>query len=92
MSYEKTNIQTPIVEISNTKHQIANKSQITIFNDQNRIKASNLDHFDFSRIDEKIYFSSLASWIGLLASSFKIIFVFGILNFGHCDLFDIYDL
>jgi hypothetical protein len=40
-------------EVPNFKHQITNKSQIPILNDQNR---------------------------------------FGILNFGHCDLFDICDL
>ena len=40
-------------EIPNYKHQITNKSQIPILNDQNR---------------------------------------FGILNFGHCDLFEICDL
>ena len=40
-------------KISNLKHQITNKSQIPILNDQN---------------------------------------MFGILNFGHCDLFDICDL
>jgi hypothetical protein len=40
-------------KISNSKHQITNKYQIPIFNDQNR---------------------------------------FGIWNFGHCDLFDIWDL
>jgi len=37
-----------------------------------------LDHFDFSRIDEKIFFSSFAPWIKLLASSaFSKSFVFG---------------
>jgi hypothetical protein len=40
-------------KISNFKHQITNKSQIPILNDQNK---------------------------------------FGIWNFGHCDLFDIWDL
>jgi len=33
--YEKINSQAPTDKISNTKHQITNKSQITIFNDQN---------------------------------------------------------
>jgi hypothetical protein len=42
-----------VYEIPNSKHQITNKSQIPISNDQNR---------------------------------------FGILNFGHCYLFDICDL
>jgi hypothetical protein len=42
-----------VYKIPNSKHQITNKAQIPILNDQNR---------------------------------------FGILNFGHCDLFDICDL
>jgi hypothetical protein len=46
-------IQAPNYKIPNHKHQITNKSQIPIFNHQDR---------------------------------------FGILNFGHCNLFDIWDL
>jgi hypothetical protein len=42
--------ETKVLKIPNLKQQISNKSQISIFNDQNR---------------------------------------FGILNFGHCDLFGI---
>ena len=38
---------------------------------------SNLGHFDFATLE---------------CSFFKIIYRFGILNFGHCDLFDICDL
>ena len=54
----KTNRQAPTVKISNNKHQITNKLQIQIFNDQN----------SFDR------------------SFFDILSMFGILNFGHCDL------
>jgi hypothetical protein len=60
---------TRVYEITNPKHQITNKLQITISNDQNRLENSNLGHFDFSSIDEKIFFNSFASRIRPWASS-----------------------
>jgi hypothetical protein len=42
---------TRVYEITNTKHQITNKSQITISNDQNVFENPNSDHFDFSSIE-----------------------------------------
>jgi hypothetical protein len=53
MRLSKSFLDAGVYEIPKNKHQITNKSQIPISNDQNR---------------------------------------FGILNFGHCDLFDICDL
>lgn|GEM_PF-2765886 len=53
----KSDTEAPMSKIANTKHQITNKSQITISNDQNT---------EFE----------------LLRSSVRIIFAFGILNFG----------
>ena len=44
-----------IFEIPNSKHQIPNKSQIPNTND--------LNYFDFSSIDENIFFNSFASCI-----------------------------
>jgi len=68
-----------IFEIPNSKHQIPNKSQILNTNDQN--------YFDFSRIDENIFFNSFASCIKLECSFFKIIYWYAIWNFGHWYLF-----
>ena len=45
---------------ANSKHQIPNKSQIPNTND--------LNYFDFSRIDENIFFNSFASCIKSWAS------------------------
>jgi hypothetical protein len=52
-----TNFHTPNPdkpEITNFKHQITNKYQIPIFNDQ-IITIKDLRHFDFSRIDDRIF-------------------------------------
>ena len=63
----------PVLQISdskipNCKHQITNKSQSPIFNDQNN-GSKDSGHFDFTIIDEKIFFNSLASCLKLRASS-----------------------
>ena len=65
---------------TNYKHQITNKSQISIFNDQNRIKkrTSNIEHRT----------SNVEIWY-----AFDVyFFLFVISNFGHWNLFDIWDL
>ena len=49
-----------LFEIPNLKHQIPNKSQIP--------NTNNLNYFDFSSIDENIFFNSFASCIKLWAS------------------------
>jgi len=54
-------------KITNSKHQITNKSQIPIS------KSQRLNYFNFPSIDENIFFNSF----GLLT-----IIRFGILNFG----------
>ena len=65
-----------IFEISNSKHQILNKSQIPNTND--------LNYFDFSSIDENIFFNSFSE---LECPFFKIIYGFVIWDFSHWDLF-----
>ena len=74
------------IQIPNNKHQITNKSQITIFNDLN---ANNKDcgYFDFSSFDEKP-----DSFSELKRPLLKIVYRFGILNLGHWNLFVICDL
>ena len=66
-------------KIPNSKHQITNKSQISIFNDQNMFGVSNLGHFDFSSIDVL----SSRSYTGL---GFWILVIVIYLWFVICDL------
>jgi hypothetical protein len=65
-------------KIPNHKTQITNKSQIPICNDQN-IGNTDCIHFDFSRIDEKIFSNSSRS-----NSDFE----FEISVIGICLIFD----
>ena len=67
-------------KISNTKHQISNKSQITIFNDRNRFKFRMLIILIFKELMKKSFsvsYPCLRFWISDIVL---------------CLVFDIYDL
>jgi hypothetical protein len=67
-----------IFEITNSKHQITNKSQITNIND--------LNDFDNSNIDKDIFFNSFAFYQEQKGLEFEILLIGICLEFGICCL------
>jgi hypothetical protein len=74
----------------NSKYQAPNSKYRAKGRQESQIPNTNdLNYFDFSSIDENIFFNSLASCIKFWASLafFKTIYWFVIWNFGHWYLF-----